>query len=147
MHLYQLWACCLKLLSKRRQSPYHNWKQNSGETDLFKDPEGCKTGQLNYGKKVDSPKWHSSQVRHVRLVLGWHEKQLYSVKELQPIERCNPHVQEYSKEHRHGNQDEHWGHENGESNKEEDRDMGDSLFTEKSRKKMSIVKYFMCTLS
>jgi hypothetical protein len=39
----------------------------------------------------------------IRLIFHRHKYNEKAIKELQPLQRCHTHIQEYSKENRHGN--------------------------------------------
>ena len=60
---------------------YHHGENDSGCGGLD-DPEQYEAGELHQGENMDLPQGNVAQVDQVRLVLGWHTKQLDTVKEL-----------------------------------------------------------------
>lgn len=109
---------------------YHDREQNSRQAELLDYPERGEAQKLEDGEQMNPFKRDTSQVRHVWLMLGWHEKQVDPVPELEPIQGGHSHEQEDTKQHRHGDENQHRGKENGDSNKEEHQDVGNTLLTE-----------------
>ncbi len=71
------------------------------------------------------------------LIFLRHQHQLQPVVELQPVEWGEPHVEEDPIENRHRNFPQNWSHKNGETNCDENQNVGYTLFPE-----MKIIFYF-----
>jgi hypothetical protein len=63
----------------------------------------------------------------VWLVFDRHKYNEKAIKELQPFERCHTHIQEYSKENRHGDMAQHWSQHYRQPYHQEDQDVRDTL--------------------
>ena len=93
------------------------------------EPENDKAGELNDGEQVNARKRHLSEVGIVRLILLGHEEKKEPVKKLQSIQRVDPHVEKDTIEDRHGDLLQNWRKKRGETDKNEDGDVGDSLLS------------------
>ena len=107
----------------------HDRKENGGLFESLNEPEDDETGELDYGELVDARQWNLTEIRIVWLVFLGHEEKKEPVKELQPIKRVDPHVEKDTVEHRHWDLLQYWRQKGGEADKDEDGDMGDSLFS------------------
>jgi hypothetical protein len=57
-----------------------------------------------------------------------HKYNKKTIEELQSLERCHTHIQEYSKQNRHGDMTQHWSENYRQPNHQEDQDVSDTLF-------------------
>lgn len=60
---------------------YHHWENNSGHGGL-ENPEQGQAEQLDDGEKMHPAQGHMAEVGKVWLVLGWHQEQPHTVREL-----------------------------------------------------------------
>lgn len=102
-------------------------REDDGRHGGLEDPEQGQTKALDEGEEVDASLGDVAQVDQVRLVLGGHQHQQQAVHELDTVERRHSHIEEHAIEHRHGDELEDRGHEDGESCEQEHKDPGDSL--------------------
>ena len=93
------------------------------------EPENDKAGELDDGEQVDARKRHLAEIRIVWLILLGHKEKKEPVKELQSIQRVDPHVEEDTIEDRHRDLLQNWRKERRETDKDEDGDVGDSLLS------------------
>ena len=93
------------------------------------EPEEDKAGELNDCEQVDARKRHLSEVGIVRLILLGHKEKKEPVKELKPVQRVDPHVEKHTIEDWHGDLLQYWREKRGETDKNKDGDVGDSLFS------------------
>ena len=65
------------------------------------------------------------------LIFGWHKKNKKPIKELQTLQRCHTHVQEYSKQNRHGDVTQNGSYHYRYPDHQEDEDVSNTLFPAK----------------
>ena len=78
---------------------YHDGEEDGSLFDVLNNPRHNHTQELDTGEEVNSLQRDSSKVWVVWLMFGRHQEQHQTVKELQPVEGCNSHVEEDAVKH------------------------------------------------
>ena len=111
-------------------SVYHYWKEDGSLFDVLNHPQQDHADKLETSEEVDSLQRDSSKVRVVWLMFGRHQEQHQTVKELQPVEGCNSHVEEDAVKHRQRDQSQGGCHEYRQSHQQKDQDVSYPLLPE-----------------